>query len=104
MPMKDLSLKAMLSGSHGWQSDGDTWVYGVAIPRNGVNPNEIADYMTSLGVIVLPAMHDPDDPDPDPAVIAALGKHGVVKGDKTRHIAKKLYAASGHSGLRPHFF
>jgi hypothetical protein len=103
IPMKNAILKSLIDGSHGWQADGESWVYGICIPRQGVDPNEVADVLESLGVHVLPGVHD-QDTNPHPNVHKALARHGVVPGDKTSAITKKMHNACGMPILKPHFF
>jgi len=101
--MKDPILKSLIDGSHGWQADGASWVYGICIPRQGVDPNEVADLLGSLGVLVLPGMNDPDNT-PHPSIYSALAQFGITPGDKTPGVAKKMHTASGMPLLKPHFF
>lgn len=101
-PMKDETIRN-LCNTHGWQADGQTWVYGVAIPKPGIDPNEVADYLTSKGVLVVPGVHDQSTP-VHPQIVTALATFGVTPADKGVHVAQKLAAASGSSVLRPHLF
>jgi hypothetical protein len=100
-PMKDPVLRSMLHQSHGW--DASTGVYGVAIPRFGVDPSEVCDYLRNLGVVVLPGVHDTTT-DANDTVVTSLSQHGVVKGDKAHAIAQKMYTASGMPILKPHLY
>jgi hypothetical protein len=102
-PMKDEILRGMLHQSYGWQPDGVSWVYGVCIPRHGQDPNELADYLVSLGVRVVPGINDPSAALPTP-VVNALAVCGVVATDSPRDLVRKMAAASGMPVLRPHFF
>jgi hypothetical protein len=104
MPLKDETLRGMLHQSHGWQPDGVTWVYGVCIPKHGQDPNELADYLGSLGVRVVPGTNDPSPPALPAPVLNALAVCGVVATDSPKDIVRKMATASGMSVLRPHFF
>jgi hypothetical protein len=101
-PLKDRNVRGLLRQSHGWQADGESWVYGVAIPLPHVDPCDLEDALTSAGVMVLPGINDPDGVLPD-QVVAALAKHGVTKAHKTRDVAKIMHQASGMRTLKPHF-
>jgi hypothetical protein len=103
-PMKDEILKSLITASHGWQDDGETWVYGFCVPHPKVDPSEVADRLEALGVDVLPGLRDPDDPEPKGRIISSLAKCGVVPGDKAKHIVKKMAAKSGSPLMRPHYF
>lgn len=96
-PMKDARLKTLLDGSHGWQDDGETWVFGVAEPKQGVHPEDVRDKFISLGVIPLPSFADTETPI-DAKVYAALSKW-IAPNDRTRAIAKKM--GKWHPLLRP---
>jgi hypothetical protein len=100
--MKDEQLKRMLHQSHGWQADGETWVYGVAIPNSGADPSEVADKLTELGVTVLPGRFD-DSPIPANAV-SALAKHGVHPNHSGHEAAQAMHAACGMPCMKPHLF
>ncbi len=102
-PMKDEKLKGMIEGSHGWQDDGVNWVYGVVLPRREADPSEVADYLESLGVHVIPGVHD-GTTDPHSNVIKALVKYGVKPGHKGLDVARQMHGASGMPSLRPHLF
>jgi hypothetical protein len=102
-PLKDESLRGLLQQSHGCQLDGAPWVYGVCIPIHTADPSEVADRLQSLGVHVLPGIHDTDGK-PDLAVVTALAKHGIVSTDGTKQIADKMHVLSGMPVLRPHYF
>lgn len=102
-PLKDPALKMLLIGSHGWQSDGDSWVYGVCTPAPHINPNDVADLLESLGVIIIPGKHDPTKR-AHATVVQALAKHGIDANDTGADIAIKMHAKSGMPHLKPHFF
>lgn len=101
-PMKDDHLRGLLTQSHGWQADGETWVFGVAIPRPGVDPNEVTDRLTSLGVHVLPGLQDTSTPKHHLNVLNGLSKFGITALDKTADIATKMHAVHGMPVLRHH--
>src|SRR5579872_621820 len=102
VPMKDDAIHAMCE-THGWQADGATWVYGVAVPKPGVDPNSVADLLTSAGVIIIPGKHDPTTP-VDNVTQAALAQFGIKANDKGIDVARKMATASGHPHLRPHLY
>jgi hypothetical protein len=97
MPMKDKGLKALIGGSHGWQDTGETWVFGVAEPKDGVHPADVRDKLAALGVIPLPSFADTDTPI-DAKVYGALSKW-IAPNDRTRTIAQKM--GKQHPLLRP---
>lgn len=102
-PLKDEVLRGMLHQSHGWQPDGAAWVYGVCIPKHGQDPNELADYLTSIGVHVVPGVHD-SYTKPHPDIITSLSAHGLTAQDRGADIARKMHAACGMSVMKPHYF
>ena len=101
-PMKDEALKA-IARTHGWQAQGESWVYGVAIPQAHYTANEVADRLIALGDLVLPGIHDHNTL-VDGQTQAALAQFGVNPGDKGIDVASKMAKVSGHPMLRPHFF
>jgi hypothetical protein len=103
-PLKDERLRGMLHQSHGWQADAATWVYGVCIPKHGQDPNELADYLASLGVRVVPGIHDPAPAALPTPVVNALAICGIVATDSPTDVVRKMAVASGMPALRPHFF
>lgn len=102
-PMKDDTLRGMIHQSHGWQAVGADWVYGVCNVKPGVEPNEVADRLTALGVHVVPGVHD-SETKPHANIVSALAAHGVTAQDKGGDIARKMHVASGMPVLKPHFF
>lgn len=100
--MKDAVLKNM-AASHGWQSEGSTWVYGVCVPFPNVDPNDVADHLIGLGIHVLPGIHDTEGI-PHPAIHAALAKHGIGPKDGTREIVKRLHEIHGMPALKLHLY
>lgn len=101
-PMKDIQLRLLCRGSHGWQPDGETWVYGACEVEKGIHPQDVADRLSALGVVVLPGLQDQTTP-VDQSVAAALARW-ISPADRTLVIAKKMAAASGHPQLRPTMF
>jgi len=99
-PMKDAKLKNLTSGSHGWQPEGQAWVFGVVHVKEGVHPLDVVDHMASLGITVLPSVWDSATPI-DQKVYAALSPW-VSAADNTRAIAEKM--GQMHPHIRPHFY
>ena len=103
-PLK--TLRHLLHESHGW-----TWadtskppfpIWGVAVPRTGVDAAELVDALTKEGVVVLPSLHDSS---PIPAEAAsALAEHGVLPTDTAHDAATKMHSKSGMPVLRPHLY
>lgn len=102
-PMKDSALRGMLHQSHGWQADGASWVFGVCIPAHGVDPVDVTDQLTVLGIIPLPSVHD-SVTQPHSTTIAALAQFGITQGDKGLDVARKMFNASGNPALRPSLY
>ncbi len=100
-PMND-AINGMCA-THGWSADGATWVYGVAVPKPGIDANNVADLLTAAGVIVLPGKHD-STTRVDSVTQAALAQFGINPGDHGIDVARKMAQASGLPLLRPHLF
>ena len=100
--MKSDIIKALCT-SHGWQDTGQTWVYGVAIPKPGVDPMEVVDELIASGVIPLPGVHD-HATSIHPAIATALGKYGLLSTDLGYNAAAKMHQACGMPALRPHLY
>lgn len=97
-PMKDATLKSLIGGSHGWQGEGQSWVFGLAEVKDGFHAADVRDRLESLGVITLPPFSDNETPI-EQKVYTALSQH-ISPSDRTRAIAKKL--GKLHPALRPH--
>jgi hypothetical protein len=100
--LKDEALRQMLQQSHGWQADGAAWIYGVCVPKHDMDPNDVADCLTALGVHVVPGMHDETKPHPD--IVTALSAHGLTAQDRGADIARKMHAACEMPVMKPHYF
>ena len=101
-PMKGDKIRALCS-SHGWQDTGQSWVYGVAIPKPGVDPHEVADALTAAGITVFPGVHD-HQTKVDGGAAQALAAYGVLASDLGQDVAAKMAKACGMPILRPHLW
>src|ERR1700688_631179 len=83
------AVRNVVSNYHCW-SDGVTGVhYGVAFPTDAVHPTDVVTELTTIGIVVLPSVHDSAT---IPATAATvLATHGVIEGDTTFSCATKIY-------------
>lgn len=98
--MKDIRLKSLISGSHGWQADNQGWVFGVVHPKDGVHSLDVVNHMLSLGVTVLPSIWDTTTLI-ESKVYLALSQW-ISSSDRTKDIALKI--GKMHPLLMPHLY
>lgn len=96
----DPTIRPLVNSHHAWQAPNCTWSYGVIHPGPNVHPQDLADALAALGVVVLgtetEALPVPAD------VITALAAHGVKAGDDGHAVAIKMSTASTIKHFRPH--
>lgn len=94
-------IASLVHSYHGFAVGGG--VYGVVIPKYGVDAMTIIDALTAAGVNVLPSIFDTSTT-VGSTVATALTSYGASASDTMKTLAGRMFTASGNPLLRSHLY